>query len=98
MPSCRPFTCFDHERGEFSPTDRRKLQFREDLVGSGTPERPLVRFLCLVRRYGTKDDALLSRRQVHEVKLTVNPVRPSERRDPMITLQHSQALCSIGGG
>ena len=68
-----------------------------ELVFVGATSNKIV-LASVVRRYGTKDDALLSRRQVHEVKLTVNPVRPSERRGPMITLQHSQALCSIGGG
>ncbi len=72
IPSCGSFYPFDHERSEFSPTDWRRLQFFENLVGSRASEWPPVPLLHLVvRRYSTTDDGLLLRRQIHDRKLTV---------------------------
>ena len=73
MPSYGPFCRFDHERGEFRPTDDRRLQFFENLVGSRASESPLVPLLRLVRRHSTTDDGLFIRRQVHDRNLTVLP-------------------------
>jgi len=74
IPSCGTLSPFDHERGEFSPTDWRRLQFFEDLVGSRACESPLVPLLHLVvRGHSTTDDGLLIRCQVHDRNLTVLP-------------------------
>ena len=73
----------DHERGEFSPMDWRRLQFFENLVGSRASECPLVPLLCLVRRHSTTDNGLLIRRQVHDRNLTVSPL-PLIKRGPML--------------
>ena len=75
IPSCGTLSPFDHERGEFSPTDWRRLQFFEDLVGSRACESPLVLLLLhlVVRRHSTTDHEFLIRRQVHDRNLTVLP-------------------------
>ena len=81
LPSCGSFFPFDHERGEFSPTAWRRLQFFENLVGSRASEWPLVPLLHLmVRRHSTTDDGLLIRRQVHDRNLTVLPAAAADRK------------------
>ena len=65
------FRRLDHERGELNPTDGRRLQFFEDLVGRRTPEHPLVPLLRLaVGRHSTTDDGLLIMCQDHGSNLT----------------------------
>ena len=54
-------------------SDRRRLQFFENVVGSDASEWPLVPLLRLVRRHSTTNDGLLIRRQVHDRNLTVLP-------------------------
>ncbi len=82
IPWWGSFSPFDHERGEFSPTDWRRLQFFENLVGSRASEWPPVPLLHLVvRRYSTTDDGLLLRRQVHARILTVLPAAADQARD-----------------
>ena len=78
IPSCGFLCLFDHERGEFSPTDWRRLQFFENLVGSRASEWPLVPLLCLVRRHSTTDNGLLIRRQIHDRNLTLLPAAADE--------------------
>ena len=67
----RSFCRFDHERGQLNPTDGRRPQFFEDLIGGGAPEHPLVPLLrIMVGRHSTAYYELLITCQVHARNLT----------------------------
>ena len=61
---------FDHQRRQCCPTDGRRLQLLENLIGRQASERPLVRLLRLVRRHRATNDWSLLNRQIHEGNLT----------------------------
>lgn len=67
IPSSRPFCSFDDEGRKLGPTDGRRSQFFENLVGSQPSEWPLLPLLRLaVCRYSPGDDRFLIRCHVHD--------------------------------